>query len=266
MIFPDAGLATLLYCIDYQTYVAIADKRNRIYRDMVPEPLTDPELDGLEAILKQLGSKLAMNVEQIDGFLAALVCCPDEIPASEYLPEIWGDPMINEEGFAAQPVLREFLSLIDRHKAVIAHTLRSGDVFTPVLLADDRGVFRGNDWANGFMRGMHLREDQWLALLDDDNQGGSLVPILALAHENDPDPELRPYKEPLTAERREKLIIGVAAGVMNVYKYFRRSKMTDVMFDDPTYRAITPKIGRNDPCPCGSGKKFKHCCGRITLH
>jgi SEC-C motif-containing protein len=24
----------------------------------------------------------------------------------------------------------------------------------------------------------------------------------------------------------------------------------------------SPKVGRNDPCPCGSGKKFKHCCGR----
>ena len=29
-----------------------------------------------------------------------------------------------------------------------------------------------------------------------------------------------------------------------------------------TYRRETPKIGRNDPCPCGSGKKYKHCCGR----
>ena len=24
----------------------------------------------------------------------------------------------------------------------------------------------------------------------------------------------------------------------------------------------TPKVGRNDPCPCGSGKKYKHCCGK----
>jgi SEC-C motif-containing protein len=24
----------------------------------------------------------------------------------------------------------------------------------------------------------------------------------------------------------------------------------------------TPKVGRNEPCPCGSGKKYKHCCGR----
>ena len=23
-----------------------------------------------------------------------------------------------------------------------------------------------------------------------------------------------------------------------------------------------PKVGRNDPCPCGSGKKYKNCCGR----
>ena len=29
-----------------------------------------------------------------------------------------------------------------------------------------------------------------------------------------------------------------------------------------TYRRIQPKVGRNDPCPCGSGKKYKKCCGR----
>jgi preprotein translocase subunit SecA len=29
-----------------------------------------------------------------------------------------------------------------------------------------------------------------------------------------------------------------------------------------TVRRQLPKVGRNEPCPCGSGKKFKHCCGR----
>ena len=28
-----------------------------------------------------------------------------------------------------------------------------------------------------------------------------------------------------------------------------------------TIRRDTPKVGRNDPCPCGSGKKYKHCHG-----
>jgi len=31
-----------------------------------------------------------------------------------------------------------------------------------------------------------------------------------------------------------------------------------------TYKRGDKKVGRNDPCPCGSGKKYKHCCGKIT--
>ena len=31
----------------------------------------------------------------------------------------------------------------------------------------------------------------------------------------------------------------------------------------PTVRRGGPKIGRNAPCPCGSGKKYKKCCGKV---
>ena len=116
---------------------------------------------------------------------------------------------------------------------------------------------------------MNLRQHEWVVLLEDEDHGGSLIPILALAHEHDPDPEMRPYKEPISPERRENLLVGVAAGVMNIYKYFRtRQKSAEAAFspDEATYRRFAPKPGRNDPCPCGSGKKYKHCCGRITLH
>lgn len=34
--------------------------------------------------------------------------------------------------------------------------------------------------------------------------------------------------------------------------------------DATTYRRETPKVGRNDPCPCGSGKKYKQCCGKLN--
>jgi uncharacterized protein YecA (UPF0149 family) len=30
---------------------------------------------------------------------------------------------------------------------------------------------------------------------------------------------------------------------------------------NPTFIRETPKVGRNEPCPCGSGKKYKKCCG-----
>ena len=58
---------------------------------MKPEPLTDAELDHLSAILEQFGYKRSMNLEQLDGFLAALICGPELVPPSKYLPKIWGD-------------------------------------------------------------------------------------------------------------------------------------------------------------------------------
>ena len=32
-----------------------------------------------------------------------------------------------------------------------------------------------------------------------------------------------------------------------------------------TFKRETPKVGRNDPCPCGSGKKYKNCCGKNAV-
>ena len=242
---------------------------SRCRQSMTPEPLTDSDFESLGNVLKRFGGKAAMNLEQLDGFLAALICYPSDIPKTEYLPEIWGDEMINEDTFAAQPMLQCFLSLVGRHKDAVAHTLQSGDVFPPVLLANTDGVFPGNDWANGFVRGLNLRRDDSSTLFNDENHGGSLVPIFALAHEHDPDPEMRPYKEPISAERREKLIIGTAAGVMNIHRYFRTHHVAaETPFADggSTYRRTMPKTGRNELCPCGSGKKFKHCCGKVTMH
>ncbi|PYJ11682.1 MAG: hypothetical protein DMF06_01870, partial [Verrucomicrobia bacterium] len=39
---------------------------------------------------------------------------------------------------------------------------------------------------------------------------------------------------------------------------------SDLKLDLAPVRRDTPKVGRNEPCPCGSGKKFKNCCGRVA--
>jgi yecA family protein len=109
--------------------------------------------------------------------------------------------MVNEGALTAQPILQDFVYLIKRHRDAMAHTLQSGDVFMPLLLADEHGVSRGNDWATGFLRGMELRKKDWAPLVDDDENGGSLVPIFALAYEHDPDPEMRSYEKPISVER-----------------------------------------------------------------
>ena len=106
---------------------------------MTPQPLSDAEFERVNDILERFGDKRAMNLEELDGFLAALICGPDDVPPSEYLREVWGDNMVNEDAVAAQPVLKDFVSLVTRHWNVIAHNLRSGDVFTPLLLEDEQG-------------------------------------------------------------------------------------------------------------------------------
>jgi uncharacterized protein len=155
-----------------------------------------------------------------------------------------------------------------RHWNAIVGTLRTGDVYLPLLLADDSGITRGNDWAIGFLRGMDLRKADWADLLDDEEHGGSVIPILALAHEHDPDAKMRPYAGPISADQRDKLIVGAAAGVAKIYRYFQAKRLVHerMLGSAPTFRRTVPKTGRNDPCPCGSGKKFKHCCGMRTLH
>ena len=170
---------------------------------MKSQPLTDAEFERLSGVLGRFDNKHPMNLEHLDGFLAALICGPEIVRPSEYLPVICGDDMVLEDSFNAQSVLQDFLSLIMRHWNVIADTLHSGDVFLPLLLEDEGGISRANDWAKGFLRGMELRKTDWAALLGDEKHGGWLVPIFALAHEHDPDPEMRPYERAISAEERE---------------------------------------------------------------
>ena len=108
----------------------------------------------------------------------------------------------------------------------------------------------------------------WKELVRSEEHGGSLIPILALANEHHPDPEMRPYKEPMDAQQREKLITGMAAGLINIHRYFapHRCSAARGTAVGSTYRRTTEKVGRNDPCPCGSGKKFKRCCRNKTFH
>src|SRR5882724_4532431 len=97
-------------------------------------PLNDAEYDLLDSMLCRFQSEHAMNnLEEIDGFFAALICSPDTAKPSEYLPEIWGGEMAEEEAFTNRQELQDFLNLLFRHWNSIVHVLREADVFVPLL-------------------------------------------------------------------------------------------------------------------------------------
>jgi uncharacterized protein len=75
-----------------------------------------PNCARLDAVLSRFRSEYAMNnLEEIDGFFAALICSPDVAKPSEYLPEILGGEMADDEAFADRQELQNFLSLLFRH-------------------------------------------------------------------------------------------------------------------------------------------------------
>jgi uncharacterized protein len=228
------------------------------------DPLTNAELDRLGEFLKGCKGGRAMNVEQLDGFFAALIAGPEIVMPSEYYSEVFGGEMSDTCDFRSLDEANEILELMQRQWNGIAGTLFNGEVYGPLLLEDEDGVALGNDWACGFTRGMAMRHDGWAELINDEEHGGGLIPMMMLYHEHDEDPEMRP--EPINPEKREEVIVHMAAGLVTAYRYFREHRQRIPSAATSTPRQRTPKVGRNDPCPCGSGKKYKRCCGGATVN
>jgi uncharacterized protein len=175
------------------------------------QPLTFDELAYLAAVLDTIG---AMNIEMLDGYFAALICGPDMVLPSEYLPEVCGADTGDQ--------VSDIPSLLMRHWNAIAaelnSTLKEQNVYLPILIERDDGVARGNDWAHGFMRGVQMRPGSWSQLIHDEDHCGSMVAIMILHYEHDPDPQMRP--PPIPPEKREALLEVMIAGLTHIYHFF----------------------------------------------
>jgi uncharacterized protein len=230
------------------------------------QPLTDPELDRLSEFLRQCKRGKAMNLEELDGFFAALIAGPEIVMPSEYYQHVFGGPMDETCKFDSLDHVNAILGLLSRHWNTIAGTLYVNEVYLPLLLEDDKGMAHANDWARGFMRGVELRRESWAELISDEQHGGSILPMLVLYHEHDADPEMRPNA--IGPEQREDIISHMAAGLLQIYRHYLSQRQSSIprRTSSRTVRLDTAKVGRNDPCPCGSGKKYKHCHGGTTLH
>ena len=230
------------------------------------KPLTEAELDRLGEFLgKPKGNSQAMNLEELDGLFAALISGPEVVPPSEYLPAVFGDEM--SDTFASLDEANHILGLLMRHWNGIAATLRKGDAHLPILLPDEKGAYQGNVWSRGFIRGVEMRKEAWAEIFGDDEEFGWLTPVLMLYHEHDADPELRPG--PIGPEERDEIIVKMAAGVVRAYRYFRSHQQRAESAESVCKAGANGRIGkpgRNDQCPCGSGKKYKRCCGGSTIN
>ena len=224
-------------------------------------PLTDAEFDWLDDFLLSIDGDCVMDIEILDGFFAALICCPSVVMPSEYFPHILGE----EFTFTDDDQAKKVFNLLLRHWNFVADELRktltSDHLYMPVLLEDDDGIAHGNNWAIGFMLGVAMRPADWKELLNDLENAICLTPIMMLAHENDTDLTLRTPTIP--PEKREEMLGMMLVSIRVTYLYFHEER-TSMAGTAATVRRSGHKVGRNEACPCGSGKKYKHCCGGAT--
>jgi uncharacterized protein len=265
-------------------------------------PLTDAEIDSLDERLSALDPDDSMAVEELDGFFAALACCPVPVPREEWLPLVLGESGRARQALAGQGDDAALLKLVERHRVSVSAMLFEGEGFSPVLAYDEDGRAWGNAWAIGFARAMAMRPDAWSDLDGDEEMVDALEPVMRLVadaqdgDDEDADEDDGPHRgaapvasragaaredrrggnrhdvdeddddgpgldgyEPVADDERESLIHDMLDGVQDVYDFFREARER-ALAPDPV-RRDGPKVGRNDPCPCGSGRKYKLCHG-----
>ena len=143
---------------------------------------TDRELDRLQDLLAAIPPEWGgMNVVQLDGFVAALIVCPDTIPQSEWLPGVWGSDL----GFEDADGTEATVAAVMGHYSRIARELaESPEDYAPVLGKDaDSGEALWEPWIDGFERAMRLRRGVWrqIARSDDREAAASINMIVALS-------------------------------------------------------------------------------------
>jgi uncharacterized protein len=241
-------------------------------RGAIQDALTDAEIDRLADRLAANPNPDALSLEAVDGLFCALIAAPDAATPSGYLPVILGGGRSSSRVFKDLEDANDALSLLMRYWNSIAQDFAKESVHLAYLLKASGDGVPGCAWARGYMRGTRLAPRGWSRIFSDEREGLMLTIPLA-AGEVDPAWP----KEPLTDERSDELLKQMLAAAGRAYNYFReeRSQRVQASFEgklaptSPPYERAAVKVGRNDPCPCGSGKKYKKCCGSAgggTMH
>jgi uncharacterized protein len=232
----------------------------------VMEPLNDMEFEALnDFLLSDDLSEETLTLDGLDGYLTALVIGPVAVPPSEWLPGVWGPDESHEPVFEQPVHARVVAELILRHmNAIVSNFVEDTDDFEPLFATTDAGeegqeYIDAEPWVSGFFRGVELRRSQWQPLLDDPRGQAWLRPLMLLGAEGLSEEE---QALAATPAQRAELARQIPAGLAAIYRHWLPQRtVVPQSLTAETVRRDAPKVGRNDPCSCGSGKKFKKCCG-----
>jgi len=225
------------------------------------------ELDRLLAIVTDEGD--GMMLSEFDGFCTALVIGPDVILPSEWLKVVWGGEGVPE--FTDEQQMQRTFDLLMGHYNEVVNLLSEPNVtFSPVYDQDEKtGDVYWESWVSGFERAMRLRPDAWSDLYDDtegtdaEDVGRSVLIMLELSAFIEGHSKMTDAQLAVLTENVPETIADVVFNIQHWTSTQRQPAPFPSMAaaNMPVPPRTTPKVGRNEPCPCGSGRKYKKCCG-----
>jgi uncharacterized protein len=225
-------------------------------------PKPPRHLKQLEHDLLALGDD-AMLLEELDGFIAGLLICPELIKPGEWLPVVWGGEGEGESAFDSLDHLNRVLGLVMEHYNDVARTLiERPDRYGPRFAVDKRhNEILWEIWVAGFEKAVKLRPAAWQKLLTADHETAQAMSgLLTLADVDRRDSRFTPEQlDALTAAAPHQ--IGPWVVTLNEWRLANCAPSQDFQTPRSSFSTPASKVGRNDPCPCGSGKKYKKCCG-----
>jgi uncharacterized protein len=214
-----------------------------------------------------LSSTNRYSLETLDGLFSAALVGPVEVDVDACVAVLelggatpWASDAERDEAFG---LLQEFWQVIAAR--VAADPVALGEESLPFIDSpeefddiDDISTYTGDfpiasDWAVGFRFALNEWDEDWSEWMDE-----SLYPFIGMlmklsADQTEPTPDMPALSLP-SFEERMGLLNEIPFQLAKLYRR-RHPNHGQSVKRDPS------KVGRNDPCSCGSGKKFKKCCG-----
>lgn len=217
-----------------------------------------------------------LRFHELQGFLFAVASSPETIAPYEWLPIIGNEEALNfADEKEAQEILGQIMALYNEVNAAVlerSNALPSGCAFEDDIAANFEDRSSISQWSRGFAAGHDWLSDVWDEYLFDelDEECGAVMMVLsffgsrqlAQAYYAEAAPGRKKHRDASFddyAETMRELFPDALASYADLGRtIFEVISDRDTRNDE---QARSTRIGRNEPCPCGSGKKYKKCCG-----
>lgn len=217
----------------------------------------------------------AFTLKELEGFLFGLAITPDVIMMSEWMPEIFGGEMATlASKEQADSLIKNLLEIYNAYnRASHAGTLRfpfDMEKFSGGMIDDIQ------DWSYGLLEALRLRPEVWYFDSDEDYGKAaedvkdiilSYCIVLGVVYPEEGRGLFENKKgEPIKDEAESAAILfrTLPSAVETLQSHgarLEKERHRNIAQGRIDLNPAKIKIGRNDPCPCGSGKKYKRCCG-----